>query len=509
MEALGINEALVREQVLLFERSDHFIRLHRPCTPGDGIHRLTREEATAYRRLQEETAGEGRFQKFVPASGAASRMFQDLFLCQREYPGSLMEELRARAQAGDPVARACLPFLEGIRDFAFFEDLGQLLAQEGQELEDWLAAGRHLELLPYLLMEPGLNYGTLPKWQMKFHRYLNGSRTALEEHLVEAVPYVRDRVRVCRVHFTLSPEHQEAFEQLLAKLAPCYEQDYQTRFKVGFSVQHPATCTIAVDLANRPFREPDGSLIFRPGGHGALLHNLNELEGDLVYIKNIDNVVVDHLKVPTVTWKKILGGYLVNLETRVHQYVRQLEGAPDRDLLEEILAFTGDALGLAVPENWRAWPARLKRDFLWGQLNRPLRVCGMVPNEGEPGGGPFWVAGRDGSLSRQIVESAQVDPESPDQQAIWAAATHFNPVDLVCAVRDYRGVPFNLHHFVDPQAVFISRKSKNGEELQALEWAGLWNGAMAHWITLFVEVPALTFNPVKTILDLLRPPHQP
>jgi len=509
MQALGINEAQVREQLRLFEKSSYFMNLHRPCTVGDGIQRLTASEVKAYCQIQEQAAEEGRCQKFVPASGAASRMFQDLSQHQQLYPSRRREEIMARAEAGDPVARAFIPFIEGIRRFAFLDDLQETMARQGLDLEGLLQGGRHAELVPYLVTEAGLNYGALPKGLLKFHHHPAGSRTAFEEHLAEAVHYIRDRAGVCRLHFTVSAEHHEAFAQLLKKVAPRYRQHYQTRFEVTFSVQDPATNTIAVDLENRPWRDADGRLLFRPGGHGALLNNLNELKGDLVYIKNIDNVVPDCLKDPTVTWKKVLGGYLVDLQARVHHYLHKLrEGPRDRAFYGEVLAFAREGLMLSAPEDFAEWPLARQRDFLFARLHRPLRVCGMVRNEGEPGGAPFWVAGKDGTLSLQIVEGAQVDGNSLEQQAIWAKATHFNPVDLVCALQDHEGRPFDLTRYVDAQAVFISLKSSNGQELKALELPGLWNGAMSDWLTVFVEVPEITFNPVKTVFDLLRPQHQ-
>ena len=509
MQALGITEAQVREQLGLFEKSPCFMNLHRPCTVGDGIQRLTDSEVKASGQIQEQAAEEGRCQKFVPASGAASRMFQDLSQHHYLYPRHRRVEISARAEAGDPVARAFFPFIEEIRRLAFLDDLQETMARQGLDLEGLLASGRQAELVPYLLTEAGLNYGALPKGLLKFHRYPSGSRTAFEEHLAEAVHYIRDRAGVCRLHFTVSAEHHEAFVQLFKKVAPRYGQLYQTRFKVTFSVQDPATQTIAVDLENRPVREADGRLLFRPGGHGALLNNLNELKGDLVYIKNIDNVVPDRLKDPTVTWKKVLGGYLVDLQAKVHHYLHRLrEGPADRAFYEEVLAFAREGFGQSAPDDFPKWPLARQRDFLFARLHRPLRVCGMVRNEGEPGGAPFWVAGKNGALSLQIVEGAQVDGNSLEQQAIWTKATHFNPVDLVCALRDHRGRPFDLTRYVDKEAVFISLKPGNGQEIKALELPGLWNGAMADWLTVFVEVPEITFNPVKTVFDLLRPQHQ-
>jgi hypothetical protein len=355
-----------------------------------------------------------------------------------------------------------------------------------------------------------LNYLNRPKGLHQFHTYPDHNRTAFEEHLVEAVHTICDRTGQCHFHVTISPECEGIFRDFFETLQPAYERRYHCRFKVTFSFQSRSTDTLAVDLDNRPFRDDSGALLFRPGGHGALIQNLNDLQGDLIYIKNIDNVLPDRLKDTTIVWKKILGGYLVKIEQMIHPLTRKLaEGMDTPDLLKESMSFCQDRLWFSEPPGFANWSLKEQNTHLFNFLNRPIRVCGMVKNEGEPGGGPFWVEGVDGSLSLQIVEKAQLDPESAEQKARWAAATHFNPVDLVCSVRNYEGRPFDLNRYVDPEAVFISRKSQNGRDLKALELPGLWNGGMAKWITCFVEVPIQTFSPVKTITDLLRPEHQP
>jgi hypothetical protein len=365
-------------------------------------------------------------------------------------------------------------------------------------------------VLHYLLTEAGLNYLSFPKGLLKFHAYESVSRTPLEEHLVEAALHVRDREGRCRLHFTILPEHEERFRALIQRQAPDLARLYGCFFEVDFSFQSRATDTLVVDPANRPFRDDDGRLLFWPGGHGALLNNLDGLQGDLVYIKNIDNVVPDRLKEPTVLWKKIMGGFLAAMQEKVHDYLRRLtSGEADRKVLAEARQFAATELLLAFPDDFAALPPGQQREMLMHRLNRPIRVCGVVKNEGEPGGAPFWVREPDGGLSLQIVETAQVDFDAPAQHDIWAASTHFNPVDLVVGLRDFQGRPFNLEKFVNREAVFISRKSKNGKQFKVLERPGLWNGAMAHWLTVFLEVPLATFNPVKTVLDLLRPEHQP
>jgi hypothetical protein len=508
--SLGISEARIRTQVEIFRKSDYFMRLQRPCTLGDGVRSLAASAMDGYAGRQQQAAQRGRFLKFVPASGAATRMFQMLaHYCQRK-PTPEEQVIRQEAARGDASAAGLLLFMDNLEKFAFHDDLRAAMAGCGIDLEEARAQGLWLPILECLLTARGLNYAALPKGLLKFHRDGNGSRTAFEDHLVEAAQYVRDREDVCRLHFTVSAAHEEGFRRLLARIRSSYELCYQARFQVEFSVQKRSTDTVAVDLENRPFRDRDGRLLFRPGGHGALLENLNDLQGDLIYIKNIDNVAPDRLKETSIVWKKVLGGYLVAMEEAIHGYVRQLLQGPEHAaVIGEILGFLENELFVQLPEGFGEWPGARLRDHLVSLLNRPIRVCGMVRNVGEPGGGPFWVVGKNGALSPQIVESAQVDPNSPEQQAIWNAATHFNPVDLVCSVRDYAGNPFDLSRFVDPDAVFIARKSKDGREIKALELPGLWNGAMADWITLFVEVPGITFNPVKTVNVLLAPEHQP
>jgi hypothetical protein len=509
-QALGIAETQIQSQIQIFEKSCHFVRLERPCTIGDGILQISDDAVETLRHIHAEAARSGRFMKFVPASGAASRMFQVLSYYFRQQDIEDVAEIRKQAVGGDARAAAFIEFLESIQRFAFWEDLQTAMAAEGIPGSMFADPGKHWRsLLGCLLTERGLHYEGLPKGLLKFHRYADDGRTAFEEHLVEAVDYLRDAESRCRFHFTVSPEHLEGFQALLSTVQRRYEERHRVRFEVGFSEQTRATDTIAVDVDNRPFRDRQGRLLFRPGGHGALLENLGALDGDLIYVKNIDNVVPDHLKEPTIVWKQVLGGYLVAVQKRVHEFTTKLSaGVVLGQTVVEAAHFVENDLSLPLPSGFRDWSARRREEHLLRLLNRPVRVCGMVPNVGEPGGGPFWVQAKDGSVSRQIVESAQVNLQSHDQRAVWNAATHFNPVDLVCAVRDHRGNRFDLHRHVDPDAVFITRKSKDGRELKALELPGLWNGAMADWITLFVEVPRITFNPVKTVNSLLGSEHQ-
>ncbi len=508
LASLGISEDQVRRQLAIFRQPPFFQTLVRPCTPGDGIRRIAPEEMAKYLTLHQEAAGTGRFSKFVPASGAATRMFQVLHQIYQAYHQD-MAAINRKAREGDATARDFVWLLENFQAVPFYADLKEVMAREGHDLDKLLRAGRFKLILRYLLDDRGLNYGALPKGLLKFHCYFTGCRTPVEEHLIEAAHYAKDRHGVCRLHFTISPEHESRFRKLLEEVLPRCEQECQAMYEIGFSHQKRSTDTIAVDQDNRPFKDGRGRLLFRPGGHGALLENLYDLKADLVYIKNIDNIAPDHLKEPTFLWKRVLGGYLVDLQNRVHRCLRRLRRGEEPAPAAEALAFCREVPGLSPPAGFEAWTPAAQRDYLFLKLHRPVRVCGMVPNLGEPGGGPFWVAGADSSLSCQIVEQAQVNLDDSGQAAIWRAATHFNPVDMVCAVRDDRGDSYDLSRYIDPRAVLISQKSREGRELKALELPGLWNGAMADWITVFVEIPGSTFSPVKTVVDLLRAEHQP
>ena len=359
-----------------------------------------------------------------------------------------------------------------------------------------------------LLESAGLNYGALPKGLLKFHRYADGVRTPLEEHLVEGALYAAGKTGEVNVHFTVSTEHRALFEKLVAAKAAEYEAKYGTTYHISFSEQKPSTDTVAADMENKPFRDKDGKLLFRPGGHGALIENLNDLDADIVFIKNIDNVVPDRLKADTVTYKKLLAGVLVTLQKQAFEYLELLDGGHySHEQLETIIRFVQQQLRCRRTDLKELEDADLVI-YLRKKLNRPMRVCGMVKNVGEPGGGPFLAYNPDGTISLQILESSQIDMNDPEKKAMFEKGTHFNPVDLVCAVRDYKGNKFDLLKHVDKATGFISYKSKNGKDLKALELPGLWNGSMSDWNTVFVEVPLSTFNPVKTVNDLLREQHQ-
>lgn len=507
--AHGVAIEEVERQIHLLAREPGFMKLDRPCKAGDGIHCLSEQEEAAAQSAYEQARSQGRLMKFVPASGAATRMFQTLLAARAEYRALRRTELARLSGAGDKIAKDVVAFMDGWMLLPFRVELCALATSAGHDPEALARVGEFTELIDLLFDVNGLNYAALPKGLLTFHAYADGVRTAFEEHLVEGAHWISDG-RDCRLHFTVSPEHQELFAALAERVCQRYQQKLGIRFEVSFSFQKHSTDTVALDLDNQLFRTARGEVLFRPGGHGALIENLNDLAGDMVFLENIDNVVPDHLKEGAVRWKRMLCGHLAVLQRRVFTAIERLQ---TRDVqpavVAETLAFAREQLDIIPPRNIADAGGGAQRDFLLRKLNRPLRVCGMVPNTGDTGGGPFWVRGDDGIATPQIVESAQVDVSDARQASIAKTATHFNPVELACGVRDWQGQPFDLRRFVDPNAVFIARKSKEGRELKALERPGLWNGAMSDWTTVFVEVPGALFNPVKTVNDLLLPQHQP
>ena len=483
------------------------MELVKAATIDDGIMHVDDAQAKEFIDKYETESVNKRVVKFVPASGAASRMFKALFAFAESYSGS---EEDYQKLTSDPEQRPIFEFFKRIQDFAFYDDLNQAQSQRGLGLNESVLQRKYGEVLNTLLLDDGLNYGNLPKGLLKFHRYGDTSRTPVEEHLIEGYHYSRDADNNVYLHFTVSPEHRALFEQHVIDVKERYEREHGATFHVSFSEQKPSTDTIAVDMDNEPFRNEDGTLLFRPGGHGALIENLNDLDADLVFIKNIDNVVPDRLKDETYRNKKLLGGVLLAYQEKIFSYLRHLEETEggNEESLEEIREFVEDQLCTLPSQVFASMDGAEKVTFLVEKLDRPIRVCGMVKNEGEPGGGPFWTVTPDDSTALQIVESAQVDMSDSDQKAIWESATHFNPVDIVCSLKNYEGKKFDLTHYVDKQAGFIAKKSKDGKELKAQELPGLWNGGMSDWNTVFVEVPIVTFNPVKTVNDLLRDHHQ-
>jgi hypothetical protein len=429
-------------------------------------------------------------------------MFKDLLAWLGRPVPLTPAELQADLETKKGEAKALKTFLDGRGRFAFGAALAEAVAQAGGSLEALASSGPYRPILEALLSARGLDYAELPKGLLLFHAYPAGPRTPFEEHLVEASSVARDRSGRCRLHLTVSPHHLTRFEALLERVRERFERDLAARFEVGFSLQKASTDTIAIDLENQPVREKDGTLLFRPAGHGALLENLQDQLADVVLLKNIDNVASEAYRGPTLRWSKLLVGHLLKLQGQIHAHLRALEQG-QAGAVEAALGFARQALQQEPPASADrvAWV----RDL----LDRPVRGAGMVVNTGEPGGGPFWVREKDGSRSKQVVESAQVDASDPAQQKIASSATHFNPVYLACGVRDHHGVPYDLGRFLDPEAVIVTKKSSGGKELKALERPGLWNGAMARWTTAFVEVPIEVFNPVKTVNDLLKREHQP
>ncbi len=495
LAARGITVAQAEQQLRQLADGFPFLRLKRAAAIGSGIMAPTAQQHNDYLAAWQDYLSASpqppTVVKFVPASGAASRMFKDLFAFI-DAPYSV------------PTTDSEQQFFAAIHSFAFFDALDAICQRnEGRDIDTLLAQGEYKTIVANLLTARGMDYGQLPKGLLLFHRYADGVRTPAEEHLVEAARYATVG-GVARVHFTVSHAHRDLFRAHLDAVAAKYEAAYGVRYELSFSEQQPATDTLAANADGTPFRNDDGSLLFRPGGHGALIANLNALDADIVFIKNIDNV---QFAGAATEYKQLLAGILVSLQATIFAYLRCLDaGAYDDALLAEMLAFVEKVL-CCEREGVAALPAAEKSAYLRAQLNRPLRVCGVVRNVGEPGGGPFIAYDAAGVAAPQILEASQIDTNNEEYVQMFRHGTHFNPVDLVCAIRDYRGQPFDLTQYVDQQTGFIAHKSSGGRELKALELPGLWNGAMSNWSTVFVEVPLTTFTPVKTINDLLRAEH--
>lgn len=492
----GISEEQLQSQLDSFEKGFPFLRLRAAAGTSNGVIVPTAEERESYVNTWNRYKQEGhRITKFVPASGAASRMFKAIF----EFVDAVYDV---------PTTDFEKTFFGKIEQFAFYPALDDACnVLEGMGVQALIEAGNYKAVASAMLSEEGLNYGQLPKGLLQFHAYEDCARTPLEEHLVEAALYASSQGDA-EVHFTVSKEHRELFEDMVQDSLSDYEQQLGVHLDVSFSEQKPSTDTVAANMDNTPFLNEDGTLLFRPGGHGALIQNLNDLESDIVFIKNIDNVVPDRLKADTTLWKQIIAGILVDTQIQVFAYLRLLDsGDYNHDDIENMIRFLRHTLCVDRDDIKEMEDTELVC-YLREKLNRPIRVCGVVKNVGEPGGGPFLAYNPDGSVSLQILESSQIDTGNPEYVRMFAEGTHFNPVDLVCGIRDYKGRKFNLPEYVDPATGFISHKSKSGRELKALELPGLWNGAMSDWNTLMVEVPLSTFNPVKTVNDLLREQHQ-
>lgn len=487
----GASLETVQAQVERFKKGFPWMKIVAPATPGNGIKVLSEEDARESVDYYHRASFEGSC-KFVPASGAASRMFKDMFAGLEKLKAG--EDLPADAPGAKLAAR--------IKDFAFYDEA--LFGEPDN------SRAYRMKVLSRLLGDEGLAYGSKPKGVLKFHRYPSEVRTAIAEHLVEAQEYMRvtdpfTDEDACKLVVTISPEHRELFEKAVAEVVPEYEKRYGIHYDINFTYQDKATDTIAVDMDGNPFRTSEGELLFRPAGHGALIHNLNKVEEELVSIKNIDNVSHEKYLGETSFYKQVLMGEALNLRDEIVLFIRRLNAAPSEEICDKIEDFLSTVLCVKVP---KVSNLEERVTLLRSKLNRPIRVCGMVRNEGEPGGGPYIVEGKDGCTSLQILESVQINKDDPEALAAMSGATHFNPVDIICLLRDCRGNKFDLLSYVDQEAGFISQKSYQGRELKALELPGLWNGAMSDWNTLFVEVPIETFNPVKVVLDLLRPAHQ-
>ena len=468
IEQHGLSVAQVEQQIENFRQGFPYLKIVRAAAAGDGVLVLDEEAIARAEARYEAAASTSKVVKFVPASGAATRMFKELF----EYVND------------DKRTPGIDKLLDNIEKFAFWPELSKYIMPDSPDEE-----------IVEMIIKGGLNYGSKPKGLVTFHSYPDGARKAVEEHLVEGAMYARSGDEVY-IHFTVSAEHMGGFWDVLGATQPIYEERYGVKYNISFSVQKPSTDTIAVNPDNTPFRTDEGKLLFRPAGHGALIENLNDIAADVIFVKNIDNVTTDARRGDTITYKKALAGVLLSLQQQVFAYLHLLEnGGAD---LAEIANFVEQKLCVKLPADYT-------EQTLKELLNRPIRVCGVVRNQGEPGGGPFWVEGEDGTRSLQIAESSQIAPED---MHLMQSATHFNPVDLVCAVRNYKGEKFNLLNYVDHKTGFISMKSKNGIDIKVLELPGLWNGAMSDWNTIFVEVPIETFNPVKSVNDLLRDQHR-
>lgn len=506
LKGKGIDSSVVEEQIEKFKKGFPFLDIVKPATANDGILKLNDAQIAEAISTYENKIPDINIIKFVPASGAATRMFQALYKYMDTYKDT---EIDYAEFLTDRSFFSMFNFFESLQTFPFFNDLKAHLAAKGESIEALLEHQQFIKILDGLLGLDGLNYGNLPKGLIKFHRYDTFSRRPIGEQMIEGALYAKMKDNSVHVHFTISHEHKKTFKEICNREKKFYEKEHGVTIELTFSEQKPSTDTLAVDTHNKPFRNPDGSLLFRPAGHGALIENLNDLDADLIFIKNIDNVVPDRMKDQTVIYKKVLAGLLFYYQNKIFGYIELLSSPKlNAELKKEIGDFLEKELFVLPPEDFDKKNKQEKIDYFKSKLNRPLRVCGMVLNEGEPGGGPFWVKNADGTVSLQIVEGSQIDHKNKRHKDVLEKSTHFNPVDLVCATKNYKKKKFDLLKYRDPETGFISVKSKDGKDLKAMELPGLWNGAMASWNTVFVEVPIITFNPVKTIWDLLRKEHQ-
>lgn len=505
IEKRGITQEEVERQISIFKRGNIVVDVVEAATIKNGIERFSDEDLQEFINLYDERKEDLSILKFVPASGAATRMFKAFYQFVEDFDPE-QESLEAFLdRRSDPVLEQ---FFSRLKDLPFHHLVWQKMRENHQHVDSLNPEQQQLLFVKTMLLEDGLNYGSFPKGLVPFHKIEDRLLTAFEEHFIEAAYYATSNKKA-RLHFTVAEDHQSAFEQEYRRIKKDLEERFDVEYEVSFSYQDPKTDTLAVDVANEPFRDDNDKLFFRPGGHGALIGNLDKQNADIIFIKNIDNVVVPRYLDLMGRYKKALAGKLVDLQQQTFQYMRELEkGEVEQDLLLEMISFVKDQLKVGLHEDFHELSSQEKQAYLKKKLNRPIRVCGMVKNEGDPGGGPFWIRNKSGEISLQIVESAQIDHDNYQQSKIAQEATHFNPVDVVCGLKNYKGQPYKLEDYVDQDTSFISNKTRNGRELKALERPGLWNGAMAGWISVFVEVPPETFNPVKTVADLLKPSHQ-
>lgn len=500
IKAYGLSVDEVENQIINFIKGFPFVKLHQNVSKGNGLLDMSEAEIDNTIRYYEENKSKHFILKFVPCSGAATRMFKDLI----EFSGLYM---------GMPYNMKKFPSahktLDNLESFAFYNELESIINASGISIEEHMEAGNYTTVVNYILNEIGLNYSQLPKAMIAFHQYPDSKerkvRYAIEEHLVEAANYAKQESSEVNLHFTVSKEHKAALMELISKVQPYYEEVFSVKYNINYSLQKKETDTIALNPDNTIAYDKDEKLIFRPSGHGALIENLNDIKGDIIFIKNIDNVAHDRLKPHTYKYKKLIGGTLLKVQEEVFSSLRKLEAGhlKSQDVVDIITLCNKIGINLSEKEK----ESEDMMQVLFDKLNRPIRVCGLVKNQGEPGGGAFWVE-KDGIRSLQIVESSQVNTLDEAQKTIFQTSQYFNPVDLVCGVKDYKTKNFDLRNFVDKDSGFISNKTKDAKLIRAQELPGLWNGAMANWITLFVEVPIETFTPVKEVNDLLRDEHQ-
>jgi len=505
IEKKGITIDKVETQIQLFKRGLPYVNLKETATISHGIMKVSNAKKQHFINLFDAKRKDISIVKFVPASGAATRMFKFLFQFLKDYKP---EEESINSYINQNKAKDLSVFLVGFEKTPFYYDVLNEVKQTISNFNILSDDEQKVAFIKTMLDENQLNYSFSPKGLLPFHKYKDHIATAFEEHLFEAALYASTN-NEAKLHFTISEKHNHKFDKEFKRIEEIVESKTNTKFDITFSHQKQSTDTIALTQKNEPFRGSEGSILFRPSGHGALLQNLNNLNADVIFIKNIDNVVVFKFEEEVAQYKKMLGGILIELQQQTFKYLKQLE---DNNKNEEelilIAQFLSDKMNVNISSEFEKYSTKYQVEYLREKLNRPIRVCGMVKNEGEPGGGPFWVKDESGTVALQIVESAQVDKKNKQQKEIFKRATHFNPVDLVCGIKDYKGNKFDLNRFVDPKTAFITKKTEMGKDLRALELPGLWNGSMANWNTIFVEVPLITFNPVKNVNDLLKAPHQ-